>query len=276
MSSPENQAVIAVIPNYNMSETLVSLVRQVLQQEYAGVYVLDDHSTECDIEEIMKPFGSAVTLIAGSENRGAGGNRNRILEADSRPLGGAILHFIDADCELLSTNIPAQARRLFANDRVGAVGGLILNADDSVYAYNYNPRISLHWGFAVNAQAVVAAVGQRAPGRAKRLRRAFEKTLTGFPDIHAEPAAREVFCVPEANMLIPYDIFKAVGGFDDRLRYHEAQDLAHKLAAQGLAERWEPSVAVRHHAVNVRGKSRVIENWRSAYVVARKHGLPFR
>lgn len=276
MSNLEIRPVVAVIPHYNMPQSLVPLIEQTMAQKYDAIYVLDDHSINCDIRDVVAPFGSRVNLIAGSENRGAGGNRNRILEANPKLLGGAILHFIDADCELMSDNIPDEARRILADDQIGAVGGLILNGDGSMYQYNYNPRISLHWNFAVNAQNTIASLGRRNPHRGRKLRRAFEGTLTGFPDTNAEPVPRDVFCVTEANMLIPYDVFKAVNGFDTRLRYNEAQDLAYKLAANRLKERWEPSVVVKHHAVQVRGKKRILENWKSIYTVARKHGMPLR
>src|SRR5690606_5165188 len=115
--------VIAVIPHYNMPQTLGLLISQILSQDYHAVYVLDDNSSACDIRKVLAPYRSKVKLIAGKRNLGAACNRNRILKAKNLP-ADALLHFIDADCELRTADAPAQARRIFAKPGLGMVGGL--------------------------------------------------------------------------------------------------------------------------------------------------------
>jgi GT2 family glycosyltransferase len=272
----EARPVIAVIPHYNMPATLVPLLGQVIEQGYDAVYVLDDKSTVCDIQELLAPFGMAVTLIAAKENLGAGGNRNRILAANAGVPGRAILHFIDADCELASDGIPAEARRIIAGSHIGAVGGLIVNADGSCYEYNFNPRMSWQWCFAVNAQRAIVSMARHNPGGGRKLRQAFAGALAGFPDIFVQPAPQDIFCAAEANMLILYETFAAAGGFDASLRHSEAQSLAYRLAGMGLKERFDPSIVVKHHAAQVRGKKRTLDNLRSVYGIASRHGFPLK
>ncbi len=273
MPSLENRPVVAVIPHYNMSQTLTPLLEQVVAQKYDAVYVLDDRSTVCNVEEVVAPFSAAVKLIVGTENRGAGANRNRILGTDLR---GAILHFIDADCELLSQEIPTTARKLFSEPQVGLVVGLVLNADGTQYADNYNPRLSALHGVSVRMHAWIATLARHNPDKAQRLRHTFRRILTGYPDTLAMPQAQDMFAGSEANTLILYDTFAAIGGFDERLRYLEAQDIGYKIQAKHLKSRFDPSIIVRHHAVDVREKVRSFGQAASAYRIVRKHGLPLR
>lgn len=277
MSSPEARPVIAVIPHYNMPQTLVPLLAQVIEQKYDGVYVLDDNSTNCDIQGLVAPFSREVALIAGEENRGAGGNRNRILEADPKNLIGSILHFIDADVELLTCDNPKAARALFTDLTIGEVGSLILYTGDMQDAHNYNPRISWTWLVGVGTQAAVTRLGLQYPKVARRIRYMLHPLLAEFPNTLTSPKARDVFCLKEANILVPYEIFAEVGGFDPKLRYHEAQDLAYKLKVKGLRRRFDPTIVVRRRPSNVRGvKKRISDDARGIYTIAREYGLPLR
>lgn len=272
----KKRPVIAAIPHYNMPETLVRLVGQTIEQDYDGVYVLDDKSTNCDIHEILRPFGKAVTLIAGTENVGAGGNRNRILQADPAKLRHSIIHFIDADCELTSKDIPYNTRRVFADGTIGAVGGLVINPDGVQYPYNYGPRMSWMFGVSVRLQTVIAYAARHNAGRAKKLQRAFGGTLIGWPDLAPEQHAQDVFYLTEANLLIPYSTFLEVGGFDQKLRFGEAQDLAQKLEQRGLRRRFDPQIAVKHHAVRIANKRRVRAELAGTLHLVRKYGLPWK
>lgn len=267
--------VVAAIPHYNMPTTLTLLLQQVLKQQYSHVFVLDDNSTKCRIEDVLRPFGDSVTLIAGKENLGAGSNRNRILLANDNRLHGSILHFIDADCELVTSNAPAFARRLFAdNPALGAVGGLMLNADGSKYPSNFSPRMSRIYSVAERLQKTIAALYGHNLKKAAMLRQVLGVILKGWPDITLPPkASNDVFCLAEGNFFIAYDVFAKIGGFDESLRYHEAQDLARKLDAIGLYRRFDPAVAVKHHAVQVR-KNRLAEKAQGLRHLVQKYGLP--
>lgn len=267
------QRVVAVIPHYNMPETLVPLLGQVVAQGYDAIYVLDDHSTNCKVEELVAPFGKAVALIVGKQNRGAGGNRNRILEAK---LDGAILHFVDADCELLTKNIPDIARRLFSNHTIGAVSGLIYNPNGAQMEYNYYPRLSWSGGLSGMLMMAAIAFGYTNPQKRKQMPRLLERLLSDYPNPHKPPVAKDVFGIPEGNMLIPYDTFASVHGFDASLRFAEGQDLGFKLAAKKLTVRFDPAIAVKHHLVLLSDRKRGRALWHGYVRLARKYGIPLR
>ena len=94
--------VVAAIPNYNMAASLRELLPQVLAQSYDRVFVLDDASTD-DTVDVVDSFGGDVTLVRSPQNRGAGANRNQIID---HVADGTIIHFIDADMDLATTETP--------------------------------------------------------------------------------------------------------------------------------------------------------------------------
>ncbi|MDR0955596.1 MAG: hypothetical protein LBM73_00550, partial [Candidatus Nomurabacteria bacterium] len=57
---------------------------------------------------------------------------------------------------------------------------------------------------------------------------------------------RRVEWVEEGNMVIPTEIFRAVGGYDAAMKYHEAHDLGAKLLAKNIPVYFNPSFAVEH------------------------------
>ncbi|MDT5306680.1 MAG: hypothetical protein QOE48_2355, partial [Mycobacterium sp.] len=88
--------VVAAIPNFNMAESLRRLIPQVLAQRYDAVYVLDDASTDHSVD-VANEYGRDVSVVQSLENRGAGANRNQIMDQVGDE---AIIHFIDADMDL--------------------------------------------------------------------------------------------------------------------------------------------------------------------------------
>src|SRR5689334_5801692 len=105
-----NSSVVAAIPNYNMAENLRILLPQVLTQGYDGVFVLDDASTDHSVA-VVSEFGSEVKLIRSNENRGAGANRNQIIDHVD---DATLIHFLDADMELQTSQTAATAREVVA------------------------------------------------------------------------------------------------------------------------------------------------------------------
>jgi len=61
--------------------------------------------------------------VAGTENMGTGGNRNRVLEAISHQ---AIIHCVDADMRLESGHNAEIARDIMPPDGMGFIGGLVV------------------------------------------------------------------------------------------------------------------------------------------------------
>lgn len=261
--------VVAAIPNYNMGDSLNELLPQILSQDYNAVFVLDDASTDHSVD-VVRSYRSEVTLLRHNENKGAAATRNLVLEGLGRE---AILHFIDADMELETKQIPEKARNLIGKEAVGFVGGLVKNPDGRQMGFNYGPRQCLRTDLLSMLQSFMCNIGASNPQDEFFARRNLGSLLDAWPDPTMPPASTQTYWVSEANMFMRSDVLTAVGGFDSKLRYHEIQDLAIRLDKRGLARFFDPLVAATHKAINVRGHERKHSMARSEFLIARKHGF---
>lgn len=270
LSLSEPTAVVAVIPNYNMGDSLKRLLPQVLKQGYDRVVVLDDASTDNSVE-VVSEFRAQVQMVRSPVNRGPGANRNQIIDhVDDAEL----IHFIDADMDLDTEDSAAAARMVFsryASRGVGVVGGLVSRADGSQEPFNFGPVFSLKTVMLSVPPALDRV--RHKPKLVAAIRRIGVPGKRCWPDIFASPTPQETFWLHEGNLLIHAGVFRAVGGYDPAVRYHEAQDLAIRLEKLGIKRQFDPALRVVHHYIDVRGKSRGPQERRAAAYLIRKHGL---
>ena len=268
---PKELPVVAAIPNYNMGDNLRRLLPQVLAQHYDAVFVLDDASTD-DSADVVSQFGADVKFVQSRENRGAGANRNQIIDQVE---DGALIHFIDADMDLETSEIPTVAREVaerYADRGVGMIGGLVTLANGRQEWCNHGAVLSL-WGNATGLlQFSIDRLGER-PRLAGAIRRVVAPAIRDWPNTLEPPAAAPAYWVHEGNMLVYSTIFRSIGGFDPALRAQEIQDLSTRLEKRGIKRQFDPSIRVVHHHIDVRGKNRhKWENNATRYLI-RKHGL---
>lgn len=266
-SGPE---VIAAIPNFKMADSLQQLLEELLKQGYDQIVVLDDASTDNSVA-IAKSF-EGVTVVAGEDNRGSGGNRNRILDI-LPPDSNAIIHFIDADTSLETRDTPVIARNIFADPDIVAVGGLVRNLDGSPFIWNWGDRFIPQTQVSMAIAAKLGEIMKEDPDKAKRLWAKYGVLLHHTPNPFTEPAARDVFWVSEANLLMRAATFREIGGFDPNLRVHDIFDVAIKLKLRGEHFRFDPSISVVHKAIDVRGPGRQAEEDKAVRYLLRKYGL---
>lgn len=267
----ERLPVVAAIPNYNMGESLRRLLPQVLAQSYDSVFVLDDASTDHTVE-VVGEFGAEVKLVRSPTNRGAGANRNQIID---HVQDGAIIHFIDADMELVTAETPRLARELlarYADRNVGMVGGLVSRLDGSQELDNYGAVCSLWGNFTATVQLLIESLRQR-PRLALAVRRMTAPIVRDWPNILEPPTPASAYWVHEGNMLVYSTLFRSSGGYDPVLREHEAVDLAIRLEKMGINRQFDPSIEVRHHHIDVRGKGRQKKINQAMLHIIRKHGI---
>jgi GT2 family glycosyltransferase len=264
-----NLPVVAAIPNYNMGQSLIGLLRQVAEQEYSAVFVLDDASTD-DSRDIVQHVDTSITFVAGAENLGAGANRNRILDVLDGP---AIIHFIDADMSLEVDRVPELAQSMASGERTGFVGGLIEEPGGTQHPFNYGPRQCLHSNLSARVQTYVCSITETDPQRAKQLRQRYKTLLRDWPDPQSEAQSRRIFWSAEANLLIRSDVLGGIGGFDPKFRFHEIQDLALRLGNSGFEQRFDPALAAVHRAVLVRPGNRHFQATKAELQIARKFGM---
>jgi N-acetylglucosaminyl-diphospho-decaprenol L-rhamnosyltransferase len=256
----ERPSIIAAIPNYNMSERLLPLLRQLVNQPepYDHIYVLDDASTDHS-QDVVRDFGHEVTLVKNKVNVGSGANRNRIFSV-TREKARTMVHFLDADVELHADHegtpinpVPAIAEELlYRHDRTAFVGGLVTDTADKQLAFNYGAYYSM--------QAQIGGVLQMLSYDRPGLRRHFEDHLRDFPNPTEDKlSAKPVHWVSEANMLVDVSVLARMGGFDEGLRDHDIQPLARQVRRQGFTNYFNPSFGVTHHSLQVRSGNRELK-----------------
>jgi GT2 family glycosyltransferase len=263
--------VVAAIPNYNMGKHLRELIPQLLTQHYERIFVLDDASTDASVD-IVSEFGDDVRLVRSLENRGAGANRNQIIDQVG---DGTLIHFVDADMELTTADTPAIAReiaRRYVAGGVGVIGGLVSRPDGSQEYCNYGAAFSLWGNFTSNIPRLIDH-WRHKPRLAGTVQRLLGPIAAGWPNVRDEPTPRPAYWLHEGNMLVYSDVFKMVGGYDPALRSHEAQDFAIRLDKKGVKRQFDPAIRVIHHHIDVRGKNR--RKWESSATrdLIRKHGM---
>ena len=263
--------VVAAIPNYNMGEHLRVLLPQVLAQNYDDVFVLDDASTDNSVE-VVSEFGDDVKLVRSCENRGAGANRNQIIDQVE---DGTLIHFIDADMELRTSETAAVAREIvarYADQGVGVIGGLVSRADGCQEPDNYGAVCSLWGNFTSNFPLLIDRLREK-PRLARVLQRVTAPMMKSWPNVLEPPAPATAYWLHEGNMLVDSNLFRSVGGYDPLMRCHEIQDLAIRFEKMGIKRQFDPSIKVIHHHIDVRGKNR--HKWanKSMLYLIRKHGL---
>jgi GT2 family glycosyltransferase len=267
----EQLPVVAAIPNYNMGDNLSKLLPQVLAQHYYCVFVLDDASTDHSVD-VVGEFGDEVKLVRSPDNRGAGANRNQIIDQVGDRV---IIHFIDADVNLDTAEIPTVAREVvarYADRGVGLVGGLVRQLDGSQFPYNYGPVFSLRANLTSNFPRIIDRLKER-PRLANAIQRLAAPIIRDWPNVLEAPAPTPAYWVSEANMLVYSSVFRSVGGYDPRLRSHEIQDLAIRLEKMGIKRQFDPSIKVIHNHIDVRGKNRNKWEYTAVFHLVRKHGL---
>ncbi|UMB67552.1 glycosyltransferase [Mycobacterium paraterrae] len=263
--------VVAAVPNYNMGQHLRELIPQLLAQNYERILVLDDASTDSSVD-VVRGFGDDVQLVRSPQNRGAGANRNQVIDHVG---DGTLIHFVDADMELKTAGTPEVARELaerYRRDGVGMIGGLVSRVDGSQEYCNYGAAFSVWGNFTSNVPRLVDHWRHR-PRLAGTVHRVAGPMAPGWPSLLDEPIPRPAFWLHEGNLLVYSDVFKGVGGYDPALRSHEAQDLAIRLHNKGIGRQFDPGIRVVHHHIDVRGKNR--RKWESSatrYLI-RKHGM---
>jgi len=268
---PKELPVVAAIPNYNMGDNLRRLLPQVVAQHYDAVFVLDDASTD-DSADVVSQFGDDVIFVQSRENRGAGANRNQIIDQVE---DGALIHFIDADMDLETSEIPTVAREVaerYADRGVGMIGGLVTLANGRQEWCNHGAVLSL-WGNATGLLQFSIDRLREKPRLAGAIRRIVAPAIRDWPNTLEPPAPAPAYWVHEGNMLVYSTIFRSIGGFDPALRAQEIQDLSTRLEKRGIKRQFDPSIRVVHHHIDVRGKNRhKWENNATRYLI-RKHGL---
>ena len=269
--STRKMPVIAAIPNYNMAESLRSLLPVLIRQGYDHIYVLDDASTDYS-SEVVALFEGKVTFVKSERNGGAGAARNMILDLVKDP---AIIHFLDADIRLDTNNSAQTARTLFAkNDTIGFIGGLVKTPDGKQSYWNYGERQGALTMISSCGQSLLESIGSTHPDIERFIRsHHLWPGLQSRPNPIVLPERTSTYWVSEANFMIRSDVFRKLGGFDSTIREHDIQTLATSTQKNGYINYFDPSISVTHLGVSVRSYFRPWTIICTEFYLAKKYGF---
>jgi GT2 family glycosyltransferase len=261
---------IIAIPNYNMRDTLGPLLASLRAEDAERVYVLDDASGDGSADYVADAF-PGVTVVRGAANAGAAANRNRVL---GHLDGDEIILFADADLELASSGLARTSRDWFVgNEKLGLAGGLLVDRSGHPARWNYGwtmHPVREARGEVYEQAAEMLLPGSPAHRELRRLAVSNRDTLN-LEISYARPASREVDWVAEGLFAIRADLFRGIGGFDERFRNHSGQDLCLRVRAEGFQVRFEPSIAARHLDIDVRGARRSGDHREGQFLFFHKH-----
>lgn len=258
--------VYLAITAYNSAAYLRKLIPRVLREDFEHVFLLDDKSHDGTVKR-FSTVSPRLTVVAGQQNLGPAGNRNRVLEH----VDDGITLFLDADVTLTTTKVVPAAKRLMANPRTAVVGGLILTKAGNWYPWNYGPEAS---PMLDSAYWILVKLLDQYP-RDKNITefiRQYAPNLLGSPKIKA--GSRRLYkteVVTEANMLVRTRVLQKLGGFDAKMRYDESHDLCLRARQAGYTVQFSPAITVRHLESRVSSLSKPYDFIRAKAYYYRKH-----
>ncbi|HEX8499710.1 MAG TPA: glycosyltransferase [Pyrinomonadaceae bacterium] len=209
-----------IIPVFNKAEftfqCLRSLVRE-LDFADAEVVVVDNASTD-ETRELLSHFRGLVRVIPNEENRGFVDACNQ----GAAVARGRYLVFLNNDTVVLPGWLGALVGTAESDEKVGAVGSLLLYPDGRVQ----------------EAGAVVWSDGE-----------AFHYGWGKSPDDPRFAFAREVDYCSGASLLVRRELFERLGGFDRRYApaYYEDVDLCMGVRSLGSRVVYQPASRLYHY-----------------------------
>jgi len=212
---PQVSIVVPVYGNWDVTERCLEAVTLCDPDVAAELIVIDDASPDETPRALARLSG--VNVVRNAENVGfvRGCNRGAAIAR------GPYLFFLNNDTELYPGAIAALLRRIESDERIGIVGSKLIYPDGTLQEAG-----GIIWsdGFAWNY------------GRLDDVALA-EYNFT-----------RDVDYVSGAALMIRADLFRAIGGFDERYApaYYEDADLCFAARQRGMRVVYEPSSAVTH------------------------------
>ncbi|HYM25626.1 MAG TPA: glycosyltransferase family A protein [Vicinamibacterales bacterium] len=203
MPRPARPRVSIVIPAYNAARDIADALDSVFRQtfsDFEAIVVNDASPDTADLERAIEPFSSRIRYVRHPQNRGAGAARNTALAA----AGGELVAFLDADDLWFPEFLQRQMQFLDANP-----GCALVYAD---------ARIS----------------GESPLAGTRFMQQAPSSGAVTLLSLIAQTCN-----IPLSTVVMRREPLAAAGGFDADLRRGQDYELWLRLAANGVAMRYQ-------------------------------------
>ena len=257
-------SVSIIIATYNARERLADCLASIYQNPPSEPYeiiVVDDASGDATSEMVAQRFPD-VRLFKNATNCHYAYSNNLAFQHAR----GQYLYLLNNDTIMLPNAVDRMIEFLRKRSDVGVVGSKLLNEDGTIqWSVKSLPNI----GSALfGARSIVTRLFPNNPLSRRHL-------------LHLDHNLSDPFIagyVSSASMMVPSDVVRKIGGFDERLSYHVDADYCKRISDLGYLCVYLPDSAVIH--LNHKGgtmvsRSRrfrsVIEFHRGSYIFFRKH-----
>ena len=230
----------AIIVNYNAGTLLRKCVDSLLLSPVkVEVIVIDNASTDNSLDSLRAL--ECVKLVKNSTNTGFAAACNKGIENAE----GDCLLFLNPDCSVHQDSLMELYSQLYSDQRVGMVGGLLINADGSEQA-GARRAVPTPWRSFVRAFGLTR-FSQRWP------RIFFDFHLNKYP---LPELSIEVEAISGACMLVKGQAIEDVGNWDQGYFLHcEDLDWCMRFRQKGWKILFVPTAKITH-VQGVCGRSR--------------------
>ncbi|MDO8513869.1 MAG: glycosyltransferase family 2 protein [bacterium] len=208
-----------IIISYNTKKLLLDCLASLerfLDKNEVEVTVVDNASSDGSVEAVRASFGW-VRVVENEKNVGFGAANN----IGAKMASGEYLLFLNSDTVLVDDGIRRMVEFMGRHRDVGAIGPKLVLEDggtEQIGQYGREPSLWSLLGRNVNFKAKLNSKGYA-----------------------------EVDWVTGAVLLIRRDLFKKIGGFDERFfMYFEDTDLCQGVKEEGFKVAWYPEVEIVH------------------------------
>lgn len=249
-----------IIVNYNTRDRLLGCLKSIVRNTNDIAYeviVVDNGSDDGSVEAVRSAYPDVPVLANGCN---AGFSRANNLGAGIAR--GRYLLFLNSDTEVLPGAVYRMRR--FFEDRpdAGAVGGKLLNSDGTLQL-SCGPQPSL--GLEIWKRTLLSQMFPRS--------KVFGRVKYGDWDYDR---IREVGWVSGACMMVPRDLMRLLGGFDEQIfMYYEDVDLCTRIRQAGRKVYFNPEIQVVHHGAGSASPSvrrhMIVSNFEATAYFFQKH-----
>jgi GT2 family glycosyltransferase len=240
-----NTTISAIIVNFNAGGYLQACVNSLLNCPLNIETIVVDNASSDDSLDVLLGL-QRIQIIKNSTNLGFATACNIGARAASAPF----LLFLNPDCSFVPGTLIRLLEALNVNERVGMVGGLLVNTDGSEQAGGRR-AVPTPW------RSLVRAFGlARFSDRWPRLFYDFHLHKQPLPD-----RAIEVEAISGACMLVSREAMQEVGDWDEGYFLHcEDLDWCMRFRHKGFKILFVPSATISHaYGVCGRGKPIFVE-----------------